>query len=242
MRAFGQVKGFTLVEVAIVLLVLGILSRSFLQPIASAQVHQKYLKTESKLESIKESLLAHVIATGALPCPVSLKRVKEQVVEKRKNIICKVGQGGLPAKALAISGPTNQNGALLDIWNRPYLYAVSLANHASEGNTTLPDWTSSGEASSVGISNLSSNLTLCTDANAVECPMRRIRANELAFVVLSHGRLMTDSRLESENIDNDTTFVLAEQSSQEANFYDDQLVWASAQELIYWMLRAAWLP
>ena len=72
--------------------------------------------------------------------------------------------------------------------------------------------------------------------------MNQVRANELAFVVVSNGRKISQSARETENSDEDNIFVVAEYSIEETTAFDDQVVWSSAQEVMYWMLRAAWLP
>ena len=234
----GYEKGFTLIELAIVLLIIGLLSKNRLEPIAFAQERQRYSKSYSNLQFIKESLLAHVVATGTLPCPISANKPSGA----NTSIVCNVDQGGIPAAILGIAGAVNEHGALLDEWGRDYLYAVSLSSHPAEGDQHLPDWTTVGEASAVGIANLRGSLALCMRATAVSCPMNQVRANELAFVVVSNGRKISQAARETENSDGDNIFVVAEYSIEGSTAFDDQVVWSSAQEVMYWMLRAAWLP
>lgn len=231
-------KGFTLVELAIVLLIIGLLSKNMLEPLAIAREKQRYNKNTSSLQLIKESLLAHVVATGTLPCPTSASIPSGA----GSPLVCDVDQGGIPAAALGLAGAVNEQGALLDEWSRAFLYAVSLSSHPVEGDKLVPDWTSVGEASAVGISNMRGSLVLCTRVVSGDCPMSKIRANELAFVVVSYGKEITASTLEIENSDGDDTFLIAEYSIEETAAFDDQVVWSSGQEVMYWMLRAAWLP
>ncbi|MFK8076215.1 MAG: type II secretion system protein [Granulosicoccus sp.] len=231
-------RGFTLVELAIVLLIVGLLSKSILKPVALAQERQRYHKNKITLQLVKESLLAHVVAKGTLPCPIPASHS----YSVDSDVVCNIGQGGIPAAMLGIEGAVDEYGALLDEWNRTFLYAVSLKSHAKEGDEFLPDWTSVGEASAVGIPNLRGSLALCTQAVSGSCPMSQIRANELAFVVVSFGEKMISSGLESENSDGDNIFIAAEYSIEKTTAFDDQIVWSSAQEVMYWMLRAAWLP
>ena len=231
-------KGFTLIELAIVLLIVGLLSKNILEPIAFAQERQRYSKNYSKLRLIKESLLAHVVATGTLPCPTSTNTRSGA----NPSFVCNVGQGGIPAATLGIAGAVSEQGALLDEWGRAYIYVVSLSSHPSEGEEHLPDWTTADEASVVGIANLRGSLALCLQAAAVSCPLNQVRANELAFVVVSNGQNISQSALEAENTDGDNIFVVAEYSIEQTTAFDDQVVWSSAQEVMYWMLRAAWLP
>lgn len=237
-NARHSVKGFTLIELAIVLFIVGLLSKNVLKPIASAQERQRYYENKYSLQLIKESLLAHVVATGTLPCPTSANNPSSLNTTK----VCIVDQGGIPAAQLGIAGAVDEHGALLDEWGRAFLYAVSLTSHPVEGRKHLPDWTSVGEASAVGIPNLRGSLALCTREVSVRCPRHQVRANELVFVVVSYGKNIAQSALEIENSDGDSLFVAAEYSIEETSAFDDQVVWSSAQEVMYWMLRAAWLP
>lgn len=61
--------GFTLVEMAIVLVIVGLLLGGLLMPL-SAQVEQRRIgETQKALEEIKEALIGFAIANGRLPCP-----------------------------------------------------------------------------------------------------------------------------------------------------------------------------
>jgi prepilin-type N-terminal cleavage/methylation domain-containing protein len=238
--------GFTLVEIAIVLLIVGLLTRTLLEPISSAQRHKQFDLTRSELQQVKDSLHAHLIAHGSLPCPLSYTAVN-QVSDgdgggDESGVECAVEQGSVPAVKLGLSGAIDSHGALLDVWNRPYRYALSLSNHTSKGNQRLPDWTTPGEASNVGLRYLSSNLVLCVEPSRGACPNRNVRAKNLAFVVLSLGQDVSTNGAQSENQDGDETFVLKALSVRSDSPFDDQIVWSSTQDILYWMLRAGWLP
>ncbi len=246
-----RMRGVTLVEMAIVLLILGVLTRAAITPLTASQKHRNYRRAEVSLQSIRDRLWAHVVATGALPCPVALDQERiaavmpapgSQSLEQRIPRICETAHGGVPARELGLAGATGINGALLDPWNRPYRLAISLTSHAERGSPQLPDWTTPGEASSVGIAELVADLVLCNKAVQVRCPSSDTRANQLAFVVASTGEDNTTRGEQSENQDADTVFVLQEPSIRADHPFDDQLVWGTAAETLYWMLRAGWLP
>jgi prepilin-type N-terminal cleavage/methylation domain-containing protein len=62
-------KGFSLLEMAIVLIVIGLLTGGLLLPL-SAQVDQQKIKlTVQRLEEIKEALLGYAVIYQRLPCP-----------------------------------------------------------------------------------------------------------------------------------------------------------------------------
>lgn len=235
-------QGFTLVEMAIVLLIVGLLTRTLLNPIMVAQQHKGYNVTRSHLLQVKDSLLAHIVAHGYLPCPITTATARYNSAAYNKDAICDIEQGFVPAVKLGLSGPMNSQGALLDVWNRPYRYAVSLSNHGAKGDQSRPDWTTPGEASNVGLRNLSSRLVLCVESSRSRCVQQSVRADNLAFVVLSLGQDVSDTGDQSENQDGDETFLMNAFSIRSESPFDDQLVWSSTQDILYWMLRAGWLP
>ena len=246
-----SMRGVTLVEMAMVLLILGVLTRAAITPLTASQKHRNHRLAEVSLQSIRDGLWAHVIAKGALPCPVPLdqERIATMLptpaslpMGQGGQSICHIAHGGVPARELGLAGPTGINGALLDPWNRPYRLSVSLNSHTERGSPQLPDWTTPGEASSVGIAELTADLVLCNRATQSRCPGSDTRANQLAFIVASTGEVNTTRGEQSENQDADTVFVLQEASISADHPFDDQLAWGTAAETLYWMLRAGWLP
>jgi prepilin-type N-terminal cleavage/methylation domain-containing protein len=65
-----QGQGFSLVEIAIVLVILGFLIGNLLQPLAKKVEHDKIKLTQYYLEEIKQALLGYAVLHGCLPCPV----------------------------------------------------------------------------------------------------------------------------------------------------------------------------
>ncbi|ASJ76235.1 type II secretion system protein [Granulosicoccus antarcticus] len=246
-------RGVTLVEMALVLLILGVLTRAAITPWAAVQKHRNYRLAEHQLQTIKEGIWAHVIASGVLPCPLALNQLPVSVGLTMTPVgalqqgsvgqgHCRITQGGVPARELGLAGSLSSSGALLDPWNRPYQLAVSLVSHAERGSVSQPDWTTVGEVSSVGIAEMVADLVLCNRAVGARCPGTDTRANQLTFVVFSTGADASSAGEQSENQDADTVFTLLEQSVSAESPFDDLLIWGTASETLYWMLRAGWLP
>ena len=63
-------QGFSLIEIAIVLMVLGFLIGNLLYPLARKVENDKIKLTQYYLEEIKQALLGYVVLHGCLPCPV----------------------------------------------------------------------------------------------------------------------------------------------------------------------------
>jgi len=243
-RTLNSQQAFTLVELALVLLVLGVLTRSLIGPLTGARNLMDRRTTTEQLDTIKQSLLGHVVATGVLPCPITPSSTTgfDFQVNDELSGACPDSIGGLPAGLLGLSGVIDGNGQLLDVWNRPFRYAISLDNHAHRGDIELPDWTSAGEASRVGLRELGASITVCSQKHENTCPRTHVRANSVVFVVLSMGKDDSSAGSQTENQDNDLEFLLQDESIDAATMYDDQLVWATAPDIMYWMLRSGWLP
>jgi len=244
-----RARAFTLVEMAFVLLIIGLLTRTAIGPLVAMQEHGKRQQAEQVLQQIREAIFANLVAYGSLPCPLPFDRSAASPVgfvnHARNDAgrqICKTSFGLVPATTLGLSGSLSSAGALLDPWGREFRYAVSLSNNPDTGSAELPDWTTPGEASNVGISDLSADITLCNAVSRSNCAGRSVRADQIAFVVMSVGSDSTTQGMQAENQDNDNYFLVSDESMVAGAEYDDLLVWGSAADVMYWMLRMGWLP
>ena len=61
--------GFTLVEMAVVLVIIGLLLGGLLVPLSTQVENERRTQTQKKLEEIKEALLGFAIVNDRLPCP-----------------------------------------------------------------------------------------------------------------------------------------------------------------------------
>jgi prepilin-type N-terminal cleavage/methylation domain-containing protein len=112
-KSFRNMKGFTLVEMAIVLMIVGLLMAAFLTPL-SAQLQQNRInEARNDLFEIKEALQGFVSANLNLPCP-------DTTGDGIADAPCLVGAstgGNVPWVTLGTK-PT-------DPWNRRYQYRVN---------------------------------------------------------------------------------------------------------------------
>src|SRR5919198_5390958 len=69
MRRTAQLRGFTLVELAVVLTIVAFLLASLMYTL-SAQTDQRNIdETKRRLEQARELLLSYAVVNGRLPCP-----------------------------------------------------------------------------------------------------------------------------------------------------------------------------
>ena len=249
--------GFSLVELSIVLIVIGLLTSAAIEPLQAMVDRHRVQGTQRALEAAREALIGHIVATGVLPCPVARRggSLEEGIVWSTGTSAtatvgtslnasaqrpCETSAGALPAVALGVAGATDTQGSPVDGWGNSLYYAVSLADHASLGEPGLPDWTSPGEVGRVGVANLEADLSLCSVLAAARCPRRALRSDQIVAVVWSTGEDVSQHGIQGENQDGDKVFAVGEFSQVESTAYDDQLLWLSRSELSYWLLRANW--
>lgn len=121
-------RGFTLVEMAIGMLVIALLIGSILVPLQTQVEQRKVSETEKALSEIKEALMGYALTQGNLPCPaVSAADGSED----RTAGVCTGGkrQGFIPWATLGAPK--------LDSWGRIYRYSVTPAFANSGTKFTL---------------------------------------------------------------------------------------------------------
>ncbi len=154
-------KGFTLVEIAIVLAILALLLGGMLVPISAQIDQQKIMETEKSIELAKEALTGFAMVKGYLPCPaVSATDGNED----RSSGNCNKRVGFLPWVTLA--SPRQ------DAWGHLFRYSVSPAF-----SMATPTFSFSSSA----------DITIWT-RNAAGVLARLSNDNGIAAVVLSHGK------------------------------------------------------
>jgi len=120
--------GFSLVEIAVVLVIIAILITAVGIPLASQLEQQRTIETQKQLEVIKESIYGFALANGRLPCPatdgVLAGTLNSRGAERFStgaplgttvNGLCMSYTGFVPAATLGIS-PVDSEGFALDGW------------------------------------------------------------------------------------------------------------------------------
>lgn len=233
---FQRQRGMTLLELAIVLLVLGVLARSALLPLAQSRAFRVWQQNEQRLDQLADAVTAHAVAYGVLPCPVARAATATSATNTSPSspTVCQTTVGYLSASDISLSGHANAQGHAQDAYGRSVLYAVSLSDHDELGQPGRPDWTSAGEARAVGLSNISTDLVVCYH-DAEDCRPQDARASRTAWVLFSEGRPPAQPEQRTENTDGDRWFAQPEAGDAVS------LRWGSQAEVAYWLLRAGWL-
>ncbi len=235
---FGVKKycGFSLIEMSVVLLVIGLLLGMILKPLGASYEQAKRQQTKVQLEEIREALLGFAVVNGRLPCPAIAGTHGQEQVN------CSVANGYIPAAALGVAGSFNESGLLLDSWGNPFRYSVSLNDSPDFGELGEADFVSENEIKNIGLQNLHADLVICAKSSIGSCSREDTRANHVPAVVFSMGRDSTKSGDQGENLDNDTIFASHAFSQSPDNPYDDMVLWLSDNVLYTRMIEAGVLP
>lgn len=220
-------RGFTLVEMAIVLVIVGLLLGGLLMPL-STQVEQRRIgETQKSLDEINQALLGFAIANKYLPCPADPTLASGAAGAGQARLFaagaCTGGNSGvLPWATLGVSET--------DAWGNRYTYRVTAG---------FADTTTFFTLSSPGDSTIRATSGGTSIASAIPA------------VIVSHGKngsgayntagtqlAVSADADEAENSNNDTNFV----SKTPTATFDDLVAWVSPNILFNRMVTAGKLP
>lgn len=218
-------RGFTLAEMAVVLVIVALLIAGMVLPLSAQQEIRARQETERVMAELREALLGYAAAHTAgdgrpyLPCP----DVDDDGLEDRTAGNCNANEGRLPWATLGL-GRT-------DAWNNRYRYAVSAAFSSSNTGFTLGS---------------SGTLTVCQENSCAATLAANIPALTLshgpnglgAFNTAGGSNAAPTDADELENADGDAVFV----SRTPGGGFDDLVLWLPATVLFNRMIAAGRLP
>lgn len=194
---FRRSLGFTLIEVAIVLVIIGLALAASIAPLSSQIERNKIAETEAILNDVEEALYGFAAARGYLPCPAQANSagLESPIGGSTAGNPCTTGSnaggnrvvnGFVPGRTLGLSGKYNADTLLLDAWNNPIRYTVTQVI----GTNTSADFTTAGDMRVTTMANLAPNLVICDAASgaAGACVGGNTLASNVVAVVLSLGK------------------------------------------------------
>lgn len=261
-----SLAGFSLVEMAIVLAIVGLLLGGLIPTLSAQMESQRINETRKQLDEIQQALIGYAIINGRLPCPAKAtlaSGLANAGVEATTGNTCAcTATGNYNADNTATACTLSTVTGVLpwatlgiketDAWERRYTYRVTThfadqiaANTFGTGCTPSPAPTASSFA-------------LCSSSSSVTMPYVRSAdsggtnvADDVPAIFLSHGKngagayLSNGTQLavstvddEAENSDNDNKFV----SHNITSNFDDLVVWLSPNTLLNRMVTAGKLP
>jgi prepilin-type N-terminal cleavage/methylation domain-containing protein len=231
-----HMRGFTLVELAVVLVIVGLMLVGLLVPLSAQMDQRNYSETRKSLEEIREALIGYGLSHGYLPCPTSSV---SSGAEERTGSACTNRVGFLPWAELGVPK--------LDSWGHLYRYSVTPAFADSSTKISLSPFSSR-------------DITIQTRDDSGNL-INLSNANNIPAVVVSHGKNGTWGYMDSgtqigdsstHNDDEDTngsgagtTFVSRNFSANTTTSYgefDDIVIWVSPHVYLNRMVAAGQLP
>ncbi|WP_410499311.1 prepilin-type N-terminal cleavage/methylation domain-containing protein [Chitinibacter sp. S2-10] len=250
MSQFDQNCGFTLVEMAIVLLVIGLLLGAGLNAVGAQMASQRYRESKTMLERANQALLGFALVNHHLPCPADpvldhdqpLAGMEDRQAAGGANAYrCERSYGDLPWRELGLPE--------LDAWGRRLKYAVKtdpsggIATYAGDfagANPTL--------VTACGLPSLSpcfsllsgSNLTVrsASRRDGVASNSRVLVSNAVAIVFSEGPQGGSSGNDETENRDADNNYIADAPDGE----FDDLLVWLPLTQLFYQLGSTGQLP
>lgn len=212
-------RGFSLIEMAFVLVIVTLLLGGLLVPFATQVEQKRIAETQKALEEIKEALLGFAVANGRLPCP-------DFTNDGRADFPCTtvaVPEGNLPWVTLGVANS--------DAWGNRFGYRVTLSFTTAITLTPL----------SIG------TLSICADqacgsrlADTVPAVVYSYGKNgqTVSCVVIT-----AKNRDECENRNTDDLFISRVITGPGATIeFDDLVTWLSPNVLFNRMVAAGRLP
>ncbi len=251
--------GFTLIELAIVMFIMGLLLAGLIGPIETQLEARDREQTLDTMNTILEALYGFAVSNARLPCPDSNGDGLEDFAAGPPPFACVASQGWLPWSSLG----TGQ----ADAWGNRFRFVVAQPNYTTpdNGNCDATDFDLC-QNGNITISSRGDNPA--TAAPVIEGKFLFSAANTLPAAVISHGRnglgatsvqgvalpappMNSD---EEENADADAQFIARTYSRTAAGCaddvdestslcaFDDMVTWISTPILNYRMVTAGRLP
>lgn len=242
----NYLRGFTLVEMAVVLVIVALLIGGMLMPLTAQQDLRARQETQRTLVDIQEALLGFAVTRGRLPCPASPGATGAENPPNGGACVNAL-DGFVPGITLGLQ-PVDPQGYVLDGWGSRIRYTVTNVDIG----TTTKTFTTGNAMNTAGLAALAADLRICSTgigitnpgmANADCAPGATLSASAV-MVLLSTGKNGATGGLsadEAANLNGDRVFV-AHEPVAGVNEFDDLVVWLSSNLLVSRLVAAGRLP
>ncbi len=237
MNTMTTQRGFTLLEVTVVVLIMGLLLGSLMIPLSAQRENARVREGKEQLDSVRAAIEGFALVNGFLPCPATPTSGGSSA-----NVTggCSTQHGFVPSTTLNLNGRRNGDNLLLDPWGSPLRYSVSASDANGDGTW---DFVTSGEMRTVTITGLQPDLVVCSSeagASGTACGTVDITLTDgVPMVLYSLGKDWSGFSSPSQlaNVGNsigtgpayqinaDNVFVTRSFSDVPGGEFDDLVVW-----------------
>ena len=268
----ARARGFSLVELAIVLFIVGILMLGLMSTLSTQVEQRNFDDTRRRLEQARELVLGFAIVNGRLPCPARSNSAGAEVRNAAGE--CKdvasvedhyggtlaggVVGGLLPAVTIGFQ-PVDSAGFAVDAWGNRIRYVVAKTITGTGCGGTLPHFVHATNLKNNGLSCLPSDLIICNVTQAIAvgnaCSAGTAVTNKevVAAIVIStgkNGNLGPQGTNETENVNGQgiVNRVFVSKTPDAASVatgtgeFDDMLAWIPVGVLYGKLIAAGVLP
>jgi prepilin-type N-terminal cleavage/methylation domain-containing protein len=240
--------GFTLTELAVVLVIVGLLLGGLISTYSIQIELGKISDTRKTLETARDALIGFAAANGRLPCPATAASNGVEVGTAGVvgvGGVCQVGTvagggqpglGFVPAATLALT-PVDKNGYLVDSWSSPIRYAVTTSGSSeftTQGQlrTRLTDLDPATPSPDLRVCTTATGLTGAGTSSAACSGASTTLTNNAVAVIFSVGKngMVGGTGVdESNNLNADRVFITHEQTAAGGanGEFDDIVIWLS---------------
>ncbi len=226
-------RGFTLAELAIVLVIVGVLLGGLIMPLTAQLDARNLADTTRSLNDAREALMGFAASNGRLPCPATA--ASNGIEAPEGGGMCAAPFAGyLPAASLGLT-PTDTQGYAIDAWGNRLRYAVTPYNNNlyTTANALKTNWPLADGRALLNLSSTAASGGIKLADNAIA-------------VIFSVGRNQSASPGldESRNLDNDRFFVSHDPTSAASpgGEFDDMITWLAEPLLFNRLIAAGRLP
>lgn len=250
-------RGFSLVEISIVVLIMGLLLGGLMAPLSVQRENARLRDGHDQLESARTAITGFALVNGYLPCPAT---AASDGLSASVAGGCTVQHGFVPATTLGLGGQRNPDNLVLDPWGSPLRYSISASDADGNGDW---DFVTAGEMRGVTMQVLQPDLVVCNTgagSSATACASAsETLADRIPLVLYSLGKdwssFSSPDQVENAGattgggpsgrsypVANDDVFVTHGSSQVSGSEFDDLVIWLPANTLFGRLVEAGQLP